>query len=184
MLVLSGKRIELREITAENLPLLFAWRNSKDFLDLCTSRQASPTLEAFRQELERDFSIDRYAQFMIRRRDRAVGTIYVYGMNQRDGHAFITTYIAPNENSKGAGVLAFTMLAHYLFVHHNLYKVYADVYAHNIHSMRCFEAKHQFIVEGRFKGHSLFRGTRYDLVRFALFRQSLPELSAFIERAV
>lgn len=181
MIELRGRRICLHEISDIDLPILHEWRNDPRFMNYCSTRRNHVSLEEFKEELSRDFKRDRYLQCLILGGDRAIGTIYAHGVNQTDGHAFITTYLAPDYEKIGYGAEAFALFLFYLFQELQLYKVYTEVYSYNEHPLRCLKDT-GFVEEGRFKGHRLYQRERYDLVRLSFFRDELPRLKKFVGR--
>lgn len=182
MIVLRGRRLILREITREDIPILLEWRNSSQFRDYCSTRRNEVTLEDFTSELSADFAKDRYLQFLIIRRGVPIGTIYAYGVNQTDKYAYITVFLFKDyERFFGYGVESFAIFTLFLFRKLDLYKVYTEAYSYNEHSITCL-TRAGFTEEGRFVGHRMHQSVRYDLVRFSFFARELWKLEAFVNR--
>jgi len=116
---------------------------------------------------------------MILRGDISIGTIYAYSLNLTDRHLFVTTYITKEFQGLGYGPEVFALFIEYLFENLPLYKVYTDVYSYNTNSVRCLK-KAGFVEEGRFVGHRLVNGTRYDMMRLALFKESTDLIKSFV----
>ncbi len=169
MTVLRSKRIVLRSVEANDMLVLWSWRNSTDFKTNCSTRRNSLTLEEFIEEWNSDMARDRLVQFIIFVKERAVGTIYAYSMNKTDEHVFFTTFIEKPFQGLGYGPEAVALFIKYLFDNFPIYKVYTDVYSYNTQSLLCLR-KGGFIEEGKFVGHRLFEGVRYDMYRLSLFR--------------
>lgn len=181
MLILKGVSLELHELQKEHLPILFLWRNSDDFMELCSTRRNSVSLEDFKAELDFDLERDRHLQFMIVRKKDCIGTIYSYNLNRTDGHAFVTTYIAKSWRDIGCGAEAMVVFLEYLFREYGLHKVYAEVYSYNLDSLRAMTSG-KFVEEGRFKEHRLHHNKRYDLIRLAFFRSQLKDFAPLVKR--
>ncbi|HEY4506493.1 MAG TPA: GNAT family protein [Candidatus Paceibacterota bacterium] len=174
MVKLTGRRVELCEITSADLPTLWQWRNQERFMGLCSTRRNNVSLEEFEEELLRDFERDRHLQFVIRRRHGLVnvGTIYTYNFNPTDGHAFVTIFVAEEHDGRGYGPEAMALCLTYLFAEVGFYKVYLEVYDYNTSSLECIRGA-GFSEEGRFKGHRKMGDKRYDLIRFAVYPSHL-----------
>lgn len=181
MQILKGASLELHELQEEHLPMLFLWRNSNDFMELCSTRRNSVSLEDFKTELDSDLKRDRHLQFMIARKNEYIGTVYSYSLNRTDGHAFVTTYLAKDWRDRGCGAEAVVVFLEYLFRKYELYKIYAEVYSYNLESLRAL-ASGKFVEEGKFRGHRLYRGERHDLIRLAFFRSQLRDFAPLLKR--
>ncbi len=181
MRILNGRSLDLHELKEEDVSTLYLWRNSSDFIRLCSTRRNLVSLEEFRTELQSDLKKDRHRQFLIKRKSEFIGTIYSYNLNQTDGHVFVTIFIAEPWRNNGYGAEAVIVFLEYLFREHSLHKVYAEAYNYNTESLHAL-ASGGFIEEGRFVDHRLFHGKRYDLVRLAFFRRQVSESSTLVER--
>lgn len=176
---ITTRRLILRKIKYSDLQILCKWRNSNEFLTFCTNRDSSVSLEEFTKEIEGDFGRDRYCQYLIHRRSRAmpVGTIYCYNFNKKHGHCFITIFLTREVWNIGLGTEAFVALAVSLFNEfRDLHKIYVEVYSCNLRSISCLKNA-GMILEGHFKEHCVVDGQRSDLLRFALFRSQLKSFS-------
>lgn len=181
MLIITGTRVSLREITNDDLPTLHRWRNDPSFIGACSTRRNEVFPESFQAELASDFARDRHLQCLVLRHGTPLGTVYSYGLNRTDGYLFVTTYIVPPMNHRGYGAEAFILFLSHLFDTLSLYKAYADVYSYNLHSLTCLK-KGGFTEEGRFVGHRLYNGRRYDLLRLAIFRSQMGPWHACARR--
>ncbi|MBU6490731.1 GNAT family N-acetyltransferase [Patescibacteria group bacterium] len=181
MRILKEASLELHELQKEHLPILFLWRNSDDFMGLCSTRRNVVSLDEFKKELQSDFSRDRHLQFMIVRKDEYIGTLYSYNLNRTDGHAFATIFIAEGWRDKGYGAEAMIVFLEYLFREYRLYKVYAEVYSYNLKSLRALTSG-RFVEEGRFRGHRLYQGERHDLIRMAFFESQVEDFAPLVKK--
>ncbi|MCX6787287.1 MAG: GNAT family protein, partial [Candidatus Kaiserbacteria bacterium] len=173
--ILKGVSLELHELQEEHLPTLFLWRNTADFMALCTTRRNTVSLEEFRAELTDDLKKNRHIQFMIVRKGEYIGTLYSYNLNRTDGHVFVTTFMAESWRSRGYGAEATLVFLEYLFREYKLYKVYAEVYSYNPKSLSSLISG-GCIEEARFRGHRIHNSERHDLIRMALFRNQLESI--------
>ena len=166
-----------------DLSILCEWRNSDVFLKNCSNRRNHVTVEEFAIELKKDFERDRHEQFIIelRRAGEPIGTIYSYNFRSADGYAFVTTFLADGFRNKGYGAEAFAIFLYHLFTVHDLYKVYTEIYSYNGDSLKAMQGA-GFTEEGRFRNQRLFKGARYDVLRYAVFRDDLPRARLFLQR--
>ncbi|OYV63507.1 MAG: hypothetical protein B7X03_01675 [Parcubacteria group bacterium 21-58-10] len=181
MRILKGASLELHELQEEHLPVLFLWRNSVDFMGLCSTRRNLISPEEFRIELKSDFRRDRHSQFLIIKKKECIGTVYSYKLNRTDGYTFITIFIAKPWRNKGYGAEAMVVFLEYLFREFGLYKVYAEIYSYNHKSLRALMSG-KFIEEGRFRGHRLYHEERHDLIRLAFFRSQLGDFASLVKK--
>ena len=184
-MIIRGGAVRLRGIVDDDLPQLLIWRNSASFSEMCTFRGDNLCIDAFREELAADFEHDRLCQFVIEversNGNVPVGTIFAYGLNELDGYCFFTTFVSEAYASQGYGIHAAALMTDYLFVAHRLFKIYMDVYEHNqasLAAMRRFGC-HE---EGRFRKQRLIAGTRYDVLRLALYADGLESIRKFLKR--
>lgn len=181
MRILKGVSLELHELQEEHLPILFLWRNSDDFMESCSTRRNSVSLEYFKAEIDFDLKRDRHLQFMIVRRKECIGTIYSYNLNSTDGHTFVTTYLAKDWRNKGCGAEVVVVFLEYLFREYGLHKVYAEVYSYNLESLRALTSG-RFVEEGRFRDHRLHHSKRHDLIRLAFFRSQITDIASLVKK--
>lgn len=181
MLALKGRRIWLKEIINEDVSTLYEWRNDSRFMFYCSTRRNEVSFDEFKKEITMDFKRDRHLQCLILKEKRPIGTIYSYNLNRTDGYVFVTIYLKADYERIGYGVEAFAIFLLHLFQTLQLYKIYAEVYSYNKHSLDCLREA-GFVEEGSFKGHRLHQGRRYDLIRLALLQKELPRLENFVSR--
>lgn len=181
MLILKGRRIWLKEITNEDVDILYEWRNDFNFMSLCSTRRNKVSFDDFKKEIAIDFNWDRHLQCLILKEKIPVGTIYSYNLNRTDGYVFVTTYIAAGYEKVGFGTESFAIFLLHLFQSLLLHKIYVEVYSYNKHSLGCLR-KAGFVEEGRFKGHRLHQNKRHDLIRLAFFQKEIARFKNFIDR--
>lgn len=180
--VLGGRFAHLRPIIGEeDLEIMFGWRNDLRTLDLWSTRRHLVSYPDFLEEFRHDIGSDRHIHLMITNKKETIGMIYSYGVQWVDGHCFITTYLDPTKTKRGYGAEAFALFVNYLFRYFNFHKIYIDVYEYNQLSKKTIESA-GFVQEGLFKEHRYMDGVRHALIRYALYRDKLPEIRKFIDR--
>jgi RimJ/RimL family protein N-acetyltransferase len=168
--------VELTALQEHDYELLCSWRNSPDFLRLCTQQSGPIALKDFPEELKYCFLRGRHCQSIIRdRRGNPLGTVFSYDYSERNKYCFVTIYLA-NSKSTGAGVAAALKFCNALFRHFAIHKIYFDVHEHNS-MVRSMLQRCGLNIEGQFKGHTRFNGIRYDTFRFALYKDTLDDLT-------
>lgn len=172
MRVIKWRRTSLHQLTDDNLPLLFNWRNSATFLYSLTARRELSTLEEFKTELKRDFSKDRHLQFIIHANGKCVGTIYSYSFNYLDKYCFLSVYTDDNLQGAGYGIEAVIAFCKYLFFDFNLFKIYFDIYEYNKKLISLLK-KRNIRMEGQFKQQHIFNSERFDVLRFAIYSSDI-----------
>lgn len=179
---IETRRLLLRCMEDSDLPVLYEWRNENDFLRNCSYRRVPISFEDFKRELENDFQRDRHVQVVIteKRSRMAIGTVYSHTFKKVDGYLFVTTFITKAYQRKGYGAEAFAAFVNYLFSHHAIFKVYLEVYEYNRESLLVMRGA-GFSEEGRFKGHRLIDGKRYDVIRLAIYREDVERFKDFLE---
>jgi RimJ/RimL family protein N-acetyltransferase len=167
------KSVSLIPIEDCHIPILFTWRNQLSFLNNCTSRIETKSIDNFEKELLRDFEKDRHRQFIIEiGQGNFVGTIYSY--NELDKFCFVTIFIKESKQNIGFGFIAFILFNYWLFNEFELFKTYSDIYDYNFASKNLFE-KQKASHEGKFLGQKLFQGKRFDVNRYAVYAKNVDE---------
>lgn len=181
--MLESSRIRLRPVEEKDYPLLHKWRNESKFLALVSPKRELVNFDKFALEMKRAFERDRHLQFMIELKETglAVGTIYSFGLNLTDGYVFINVYVDEKYERFGYGAQAGILLLCYLFDFFPIFKVYFDVFGYNSHSLSTLTSA-GFKEEGRFVGHRFYEGQRFDVIRFAAFRDSIQRIRKIEER--
>jgi RimJ/RimL family protein N-acetyltransferase len=158
MNVLETKRLILRPVKNEDLNILSKWRNTDDFLEFVSSRK----------------NIKCNLQFMIylKKDDEPVGIVYTFSYNKLDGYMFLNVFIGKEYRQMGYGAEACIMTICYLFDSFPIYKIYCDALSSNIQSILMMRGA-GLEQEALLKGHRLYNGVRYDVVRFAVHQHNL-----------
>lgn len=166
----------LTAVREEDFVQLCRWRNDSVFQKFCGQQRNQLTVDEFRSELRACVSRGRHWQSMIRNRlDESVGTIYSYEYSKRDKYCFTTIYLDHTAARSGIGVYATLAFTQMLYSALALYKIYFDVHEYNGTVVSMLK-RVGLPLEGRFAGHRLLEGSRYDTLRFALYANHLPSL--------
>ena len=184
--LLVSRNVSLGLILEEDLAILHKWRNDTDFLAFCSNRRFLLSFEEFKAEFQKDFENDRHLQMTIKLKSTGdlIGTVYYYGLKGVDGFVFITIFLERTYRRKGYGAEAVALFAKHLFSKFNILKIYLDVYEYNLDSLYIMQ-KANFSEEGRFLKQRKFGGQRYDVFRFAIYKEDIKrfkKLFSFFQR--
>lgn len=165
--------LSLKVMDDNDLGTLFQWRNSVLFLKNLTSRPPLNTYEELVREVSYDFSNDTHLQLMIKLNGEYVGTIYSYRLDDHNHYCFISIYIHPIKGKRltGIGAKSVLIFSHYLFKELKMFKIYFDVYSFNYSVKR--QLNKRASLEGVFKKQTLKNGQRHDLLRYAIYKETL-----------
>ena len=182
---LDSRRMILRPICDGDNQQLCEWRNDVDYLKMVSNKRSLVSLEAFVSEQKRAFQTDRHLQFMIELKKDGllvpIGTAYTFNFNLTDGHVFLNLYIEGEYRGCGYGPEAGVLTVCYLFDFFPLYKVCFESFGYNDPSISMMKTV-GLGQEGVFKGQRFFGGERFDIVRFAAYRDSLDRIRRLCER--
>lgn len=134
------------------------------------------------QEIEHDLGHDKHVWLMAENHQgKIVGMVYSYNAQFVDEHCFSSTYVDAPFRGIGHGPEIQAMFLNYLFTYFNFRKVYYDVYSYNTMSnstIRTFGLKE----EGIFIQHRYFDGKWHNLMRYAVFREDIERIRAFLAK--
>lgn len=175
--------IRLRPLEESDLQALYIWRNQSEFLSLFSPRRTIVSYEKFVSEHRRDTERERHLQFIaeMAARNKVLGTIYSYNLNLVDGYVFIGGYMPGNTRGFGYGAISCALLISYLFEFFPLHKIYFEALGYNKFSLPMLQ-NFGFIEEGRFKEHHFYDGERHDLIRMAVYRDSVCVIRSLLSR--
>jgi ribosomal-protein-alanine N-acetyltransferase len=181
--LLETRRIKLLPLEEKHLPTLHTWRNDPVFLENCTNRRDNIAYDEFVLELKNDFDRDLHEQFLIQLKSNGelIGTVYSYGLKKADAYAFVTIFLAEQFRTLGYSIDAMALCLNHLFTEHQLYKIYMEVYEYNRQSLSVIRNA-GFMEEGRFTEQRLHNGKRFDVLRYAVFRDQLTRITDFLHR--
>ncbi|HRH31333.1 MAG TPA: GNAT family protein [Candidatus Paceibacterota bacterium] len=170
---MKTRRIALRPVVVSDLPKLFEWRNSDDYRNLVHYDDSSISYLEFEKEFEKDSRQRRHQYVIVRISDgEPIGIIFCHTYSTKNGFCYLNIFIDKNCKKRGFGVDALSLVCCSLFEDVTFYKVYLEAFEYNSFSLQ--NIRHfGFAEEGIFKGHKMLNGTRYDVIRFALYREDL-----------
>jgi RimJ/RimL family protein N-acetyltransferase len=179
--MLRNRSVILRALEPDDLKAVFTWRNELDYLQLFAHNPAIISYDDFLLEQKR-LSVGRHLQFAveIERGSKIIGVLYTYDFDRIHGHMFIGGYMSKPFRGLGYGAVGLALLISYLFKSFPVHKVYLDVVSNNSPSLRMLK-KFGFGEEGRFKEHHYDDGHRYDMVRFAAYRDCLTKVRSLLK---
>jgi RimJ/RimL family protein N-acetyltransferase len=145
---LRGTWVQLRPITAEDLPELLPWNQDEEINSLADGDY--PAEMAAAQEWLTQILSDRYRKyFVIVLNDEVIGDIELDHIAWRSGDAEMRIRIGRKDLwNQGLGTDAVETMLNYAFKRLNLTRIYLRVYAHNKRAIRCY-TKSGFVGEGR-----------------------------------
>jgi RimJ/RimL family protein N-acetyltransferase len=166
---ISGKRITLRAIEAEDLPLLHAWLNQPDIAfglgDVHFPSSRSQQLKWY----ERIQADERTLRLAVQDREGTLigytGFWNIHWRDRRAEHALVVGDAA--HKGKGFGREIIMTSARYAFEEMGLYRLDANILETNAASQKAYEAC-GYSVEGTLRAHALRGGQRVDRILLGL----------------
>lgn len=173
-----GKRVYLRPILKEDVPLLTIWINDPEvhqFLKVNAPMSPEDELRWVESHSERK-STDISFGIVLVDTNELIGVMSLHKINHQHGTATTGSFIGRKDLwSKGYGTEAKMLVLEFAFNTLNLRKISSIVYDFNGRSKRCLE-KCGYVVEGR-KKEQQFRNGRYcDEFILAVFRDKFLPL--------
>lgn len=183
--LIPGRYVSLVELDTDQSRVKFVYEllvSKSDAFSRARFRGRAPTLDEFLRS-RRDGIFEDYVALARSKGEwnRPVGYVFCYGMNQRDGYAFIGASVVPNIGISGVAFQALVTFAHHLCCHNPLRKLYFDVPAYVAPALN--SAVGRFLhLEGRFKEHEFAGGRYWDTYRFAAYREDVDAARALLDR--
>lgn len=176
-------RVQLKEISDENLSLVLSWRNLDEIKKVMINDKNvswDEHLAWFENFKENEDLI--VLLFYLDDRPLGLVNFRVDRLNEKCEWGF---YIGAQDAPKGAGTLMGFAALNYLFYQLNVRKVCAEVLDHNIKSLR-FHDKMGFSTEGKLVKHLMKNNQFIDVHLFGLFKeqweQKKDKINLSIER--
>jgi len=157
----------LRPTGDQDVLLLSAWKNTSDYLEFVSSQKETKYFLRFIIELKKG--------------KKPIGVLYTFSYNRSDGYMFLNIFLDKDYRNGGYGVEACALAICHIFDVLPVYKIYCDAYSSNSKSISMMRGM-GLEQEGFLKGHRLYKGKRYDVVRFAVYRQNLRVIRRFLQR--
>ncbi|MEC9003877.1 MAG: GNAT family protein [Planctomycetota bacterium] len=166
--------VTLRPVRQSDLPLLLTLLGDIDRAHLwgqrraCDEQQLTQTWQQWSQEQMND-------KFMVIYRGHPVGLVFDYERSLEDGHTKVATMLVKEACHRGAGVLATTLFAQWLFKNVPLRKFYLEVFEFNSPVVNMLD-KLGLPREMQRAEHRYWNGRHWDQYGFAFYREALPDL--------
>lgn len=158
--ILKTKRLVLRPVDEQDLELLAEWEGTGDYLEFVSAKKIRHHL--------------RYV-ICVGKDKKPVGILYTFSYNKTDGFMFLNVFIEKRYRRAGYGAEACIVAICHIFDELPVYKIYCDAFARNTQSIAMMKNA-GLKQEGFLRGHRLYRGERYDVVRFAVHHENLCHL--------
>jgi RimJ/RimL family protein N-acetyltransferase len=163
--VLSGERISLGPVVADDLPQLFRWINDRELVVLSASYRPVhfSDHEAWWSRVSSDPSVVLFA-IRLREDDRLVGTCQLLAVDPRHRSAELQIRIGePEARGRGLGTEAVRLLLQHAFADLGLRRVGLHVLASNAPAIAAYE-KAGFVREGLLRQAAFTDGRHEDLL--------------------
>lgn len=115
------------------------------------------------------------AKFIVQRNGRAVGLAFDYDHSPDDLYTKVAVLLSPGEGGRGAGVIAATLFAGWLFRTRPLRKVYLEVYGFNVAVVAMLE-KAGVRRDATLPEHRYWDGQLWDFHCFSVSRQDVDQI--------
>jgi UDP-4-amino-4,6-dideoxy-N-acetyl-beta-L-altrosamine N-acetyltransferase len=184
--VIVGKRVQLRALEREDLPLLVKWRNDPEIYQYFYEQEPLSLVmqQAWFEKLLQKPD-ERLWMIETREAGQAIGTVGLVHIDWRNRKAEWGRFlIYPDEYRHGGyGSEVESLILRYFFDHMNMNRLQCEVFAENEHVIAMHQ-KFGFRQEGLFREY-VFKGGQYRSVAYlALLRHEYlaPEVQARIAR--
>ena len=165
--MLEGKKVNLRVLEKEALPMFAEWLNKPEFIGECNHlRQIS------RKEIEKDYDERKLekTEFFIEKKDGSkIGYIWHF-IHPFTRLSEIGYFLVPNERGKGQCTEAINILIDYLFLSKDIMRIQANTEQRNIASQKVLE-KAGFRKEGTVRKSFFNRGEWRDCYLYSILRE-------------
>lgn len=171
--MIVGKRIRLRAIELEDLPLMVRWRNDPEiYQHFCEQEPLSLVMqqrwfETFLQRTDEKLWIVETIED-----SEPIGTVGLVHIDWRNRKAEWGRLLIYPEKYRhgGCGSEIESLILRYVFDHMNLNRLYCEVFADN-EKVVTLHKRFGFKEEGRFRQHIFKNGQYRDVVYLALLRE-------------
>jgi RimJ/RimL family protein N-acetyltransferase len=141
MYIAHGRFCSLEELTTENDKELFKlMKNNKEEYRLLVSDEPVPeTYEEFQNRLNIWFTHGRNYQFLVKKKDKTVGTIFFYGLDSESKSVKFSTYLIPEVRKTPLIGEALGLILNFALEILKVEKVEFSVYKENKEMLRILE---------------------------------------------
>jgi RimJ/RimL family protein N-acetyltransferase len=174
--LLEGKKVNLKVLEKEDLPLLADWSNNLEIF----SDMWFPQMSKTEWEKKYDSFPPNTKWFLIEKKDSSkIGTVFHF---LNGNYMEIGYVLVPSERKKGYGSEAVKIIVDYLFLSKELMRVQAITGVDNLASQRILE-KAGFTKEGIIRKSAFIRGEWRDGCLFSILREEWKEPRILTETA-
>jgi RimJ/RimL family protein N-acetyltransferase len=169
--VLTGQRISLGPVRADDLPLLHRWINDRELVVLSAPYRPVhfSDHEAWWSSVSSDPSIELFAIRLLDE-DRLVGTCQLLAIDHRHRRAELQIRIGEQDaRGRGLGTEAVELLVRHAFADLDLHRVALHVLASNAPAIATYE-KTGFVREGVLREAAYADGRHEDVVLMSILR--------------
>lgn len=170
--------IQLVSFEDNHLPELYRiFSNQEERRNILPHRQHL-TFGQFETTFKRHVE-SKYTEFKIIRDHNHdfIGFAIAYDYMKNDGHMKITLYIKPELRSGWYGIFAAAKFVDYLFMYYNIHKIFTEVYAFNLPSVKIHD-KLELYKEACLRDYKFYNGIYYDMYIYSMTRNSFYDLAA------
>jgi RimJ/RimL family protein N-acetyltransferase len=178
MYVAQGRYCYLEELTTENDKELFElMKNNKEEYRLLVIDEPVPeTYEEFQNRLNIWFTHGRNYQFLVKKKDKTVGTIFFYGLDSESKSVKLSTYFIPEAIKKPLIGEALGLILNFALEILKVEKVEFSVYKENKEMLRILEKeKIKRYIKERGESKSTVNPERI-IINFEINSESLKEI--------
>ncbi|TQR17383.1 UDP-4-amino-4,6-dideoxy-N-acetyl-beta-L-altrosamine N-acetyltransferase [Psychrobacillus vulpis] len=177
-----NKLVKLKDVTENDLPLLFKWRN-QEFIREVMYNSGIISWEQHIQWFQGLKNNDNKTTKIFYFDSVPYGVLNITNIDSKNNSCEWGFYIGNSEAPKGMGtILGFTSL-NYIFREMKIRKISAEVLDYNIKSIH-FHLKLGFTQEGKLREHILRNDTYLDILLYGLFASEWEEKSSNIKTII
>jgi len=131
--------------------------------------------DAFVQQLNGNV----FAQFVVRSRveNERIGHVIAYAADLRNEHVFVGNISVPDRIKTHMGAEAQIVFINYLFALWNFRKIYVEVPEFTYAGIRKWVGDDLFVVEGRLREHTFYKGKFWDQYMLAAYRSNWADVT-------
>lgn len=169
---IGGRHLCLRPLLDDDFEVIFKWRSSISDLHLWLHRQDILSFPQFINDFNGFLRNVVHTLMIIETASsrRPAGMIYSYQADYLNGYTYLCTFLDAQYRHSFYGAEASLLFTDYLFSSFPFRKLYAEVYEHNLPSLRNI-IKSGWVEEGRLKNHRWRLGGYKDMFIYALYRE-------------
>ena len=179
MYVAQGRFCYLEELTTENDKELFKLmkNNKEEYRFLISDEPVPETYEEFQERLKIWFTHGRNYQFLIKKKDKTVGTIFFYSLDPENKSVKLSAYFIPEARKTPLVGEALGLILNFALEILKVEKVEFSVYKENKEMLRILEKeKIKRYIERKEESKSIVNPER-TIINFEINLESLKEIN-------